>query len=339
MPQASILTRMTAVSDPVRCRMLRLLEQHELTVSELCAVLQLPQSTVSRHLRTLVDDDWLTARRDGTSRYYTMGDGELAPDARGLWRLVREQFAAGAGARQDDARVSEILARRRQKSREFFSSAAEEWDRLRVDLFGERLHMHALLGLVPEDWVVGDIGCGTGVVAQAVAPFVRRVVAVDGSREMLKAARRRLGPLENVEIRAGELERLPLADGELDAAILMLVLHHLPEPQKALAEAARVVKRGGRLVVVDMCPHDRAEYQQQMGHVWLGFSDKQMLRFLTAAGFEGCRIVALGADPAAKGPTLFAATARRGSLAAARDIDSPEDADLVRTEVNEGRRR
>jgi ArsR family transcriptional regulator len=307
---APILDRMAAVSDPIRCRMLRLVERHELTVSELCAVLQLPQSTVSRHLRTLLDDEWVTARRDGTSRYYSMGD-DLAPDARGLWQLIRGQVAESAGASHDDARVERVLAGRRSKSREFFSSAAEEWDRLRADLFGDRLHLQALVGLIAGDWVVGDLGCGTGAMAQALAPFVRAVVAVDSSREMLSAAKARVEGLANVQVRPGDLEALPIADGELDAAVMMLVLHHVPEPARALGEAARVLKPGGRLLVVDMWPHDRAEYQQQMGHVWLGFSDKQMRRLLRTAGFEGIRLVPLPVDPAAQGPTLFAAGAHR----------------------------
>jgi ArsR family transcriptional regulator len=325
--RAPILDRMAAVSDPQRCRLLRLLERHELTVSELCSVLQLPQSTVSRHLRTLLDDEWVTARRDGTSRYYSMSADDLAPDARRLWQLIGEQVAEGAGVAHDDARVERVLAGRRAKSQEFFSSAAEEWDRLRADLFGDRLHHQALLGLVPDEWVVGDLGCGTGAMAQALAPFVRRVIAVDGSPEMLRAAGRRLESVTNVEVRHGAIEALPVGDGELDAAVMMLVLHHLPEPGRALAEAARALKPGGRLLVVDMKPHDRAEYQQQMGHVWLGFSDHQVRRYLAAAGFEGVRLGPLPVDPVAQGPTLFAATARRAD-GAPRDPDSRLNDDL-----------
>jgi ArsR family transcriptional regulator len=314
-----ILDRMAALADPLRCRMLRLLEHHELTVSELCTVLQLPQSTVSRHLRTLLDDEWVTARRDGTSRYYSMSADDLAPDAGRLWQLIREQVAEGAGVRHDDARLERVLAGRRAKSQEFFSSAADEWDRLRGDLFGDRLHHQSLLGLIPDEWVVGDLGCGTGAMTQALAPFVARVIAVDGSVEMLRAAERRLEAVTNVEVRRGAIEALPIGDAELDAAVMMLVLHHVPEPGRALEEAARVLKPGGRLLVVDMNPHDRAEYQQRMGHVWLGFSDRQMRRFLGGAGFEGVRLAPLAVDSDAQGPTLFSATARRRD-GAARDL-------------------
>ena len=125
---------------------------------------------------------------------------------------------------------------------------------------------------------------------------------------MLQAAKRRLRELSTAEVRRGELEALPIADGELDAATLILVLHHLPDPSAALAEAHRVLKPGGRLVIADMLPHDREEYRLQMGHVWLGFSEEQTRRLLVAAGFDRIRISALAVNSAAKGPALFVAT-------------------------------
>jgi ArsR family transcriptional regulator len=114
-----------------------------------------------------------------------------------------------------------------------------------------------------------------------------------------------------VDLRQGDLEALPLAAAELDAAMLSLVLHYSPDPARALTEVARVVKPGGRLLVVDMLPHEREEYQQQMGHVWLGFSEKQVSRFLSGAGFDDIRMRPLPADPDAQGPTLFAAVATK----------------------------
>jgi ubiquinone/menaquinone biosynthesis C-methylase UbiE len=205
-----------------------------------------------------------------------------------------------------------VLGRRQSKSQEFFASAAGQWDRLRQDLFGRASYLYALPGLLDSRWVVGDLGCGTGQVAAALAPFVARVIAVDRSSDMLQAARRRLRDLPNVDVRRGELEALPIQDGELDAATLLLVLHHLPEPAEALAEAARVLRPGGRLLVSDMLPHDREEYRQQMGHVWLGFGDEPLRRLLGNAGFDDVRIAPMATDPDAKGPALFVASARRG---------------------------
>jgi ArsR family transcriptional regulator len=304
---APILDHMTALSDPTRCRMLLLLEKHELTVSELCSVLQMPQSTVSRHLKTLADDGWVTSRRDGTSRFYSMPVDDLDAAAARLWPLISEQVTSTRGAEQDERRLRSVLSRRRAKSQEFFASAAGGWDRLRGELFGDEFFLWAVLGLIDPTLVVGDLGCGTGQLTEVVAPHVSRVISVDGSDDMLDAARQRLSGATNVDIRQGELEGLPIESGELDVAMLSLVLHYSPEPPRALAEVGRVVRTGGRVLVVDMLPHDREEYQQQMGHVWLGFSDSQITRLLAGAGFENVRVRMLPVDPDAKGPALFAA--------------------------------
>jgi ArsR family transcriptional regulator len=310
---APILDHMTALSDPTRCRMLMLLEKHELTVSELCAVLQMPQSTVSRHLKTLSDDDWVASRRDGTSRFYSMPVDDLDSAAKRLWPLIREQVASTPGASQDDRRLRGVLTRRRAKSQEFFATAAGGWDHLRGELFGDEFFLWAVLGLIDPTLIVGDLGCGTGQLTETVAPYVRRVISVDGSADMLEAAKHRLGGAKNVELRQGDLESLPIDNGELDVAMLSLVLHYSPAPARALAEVGRVVRKGGRVLVVDMLPHEREEYQQQMGHVWLGFSERQISRFLTGAGFQDVRVRALPADPDAKGPALFAAVAVRST--------------------------
>jgi ArsR family transcriptional regulator len=307
----AVLEHMSALADSTRCRILVLLERNELTVSELCAVLQMPQSSVSRHLKTLADDAWVASRRDGTSRFYSMPMDDLDASARALWPIIREQVAQTTAAAHDDRRLRTVLNRRRATSQAFFASASARWDRIRGELFGEQFYLWALLGLIEPSLTVGDLGCGTGQLTETIAPHVRRVVAVDGSAEMLDAARARLTEVPNVELRQGDLEALPVAAGELDAAMLSLVLHYSPDPARALTEVARVVRPGGRLLLVDMQPHDRQDYQQQMGHVWLGFSEKQVARFLTGAGFEDIRVRALPADSDAMGPALFAAAATR----------------------------
>jgi ubiquinone/menaquinone biosynthesis C-methylase UbiE/DNA-binding transcriptional ArsR family regulator len=304
----AIFEDLSTLSDATRSRMLLLLERSELTVSELCAVLQLPQSTVSRHLKTLSDASWVSSRRDGTSRYYTLAVGDRNAHTRRLWSLLREQIGSTPGADQDARRLKGVLGRRQTKSEEFFASAAGQWDRLRRELFGAGSALHALPALLDPRWTVGDLGCGTGETSAALAPFVARTVAVDRSGEMLQAARRRLRDFPNADVRRGELASLPIADAELDAAIMMLVLHHVPDPAEVLREAARTVKATGRFVLCDMLPHDREEYKQQMGHVWLGFADDQLRRLLGGAGFENVRIVPLPADPTAKGPALFVAS-------------------------------
>ena len=299
-----VFDQLNILSEPTRSRLLHVLENRELTVTELCSVLQLPQSTVSRHLKLLNDDGWVTSRADGTSRYYRL-ETELDDAARQLWEIVRAQVADSAAGRQDARRVDGVLSDRRSRSQEYFSSVAGQWDAVRTDLFGERSPLVGMLALVDPRWIVADLGCGTGALTATIAPFVSQVVAVDASAAMLAAARRRLDGATNVDIRQGELESLPIDDGQVDAVVMSLVLHYIPEPAKALGEAARVLRSDGRLIVVDMMPHDREEYRQQMGHVWQGFSSEQMIDWLSTAGFAHTRYTPLPVDSEVKGPALF----------------------------------
>jgi len=248
---------------------------------------------------------------DGTSRLYRLAIDRLDPSARRLWSLVRDETAATPLAEQDDRRLEGVLAERQTRSQAFFASSAGQWDRLRREMYGDRFDLQALAGLLDADWTVGDLACGTGQVTTALAPFVRRVIAVDRSRAMLAAARKRLGSAEHVDLRQGTLEALPVDDRSLDAAVMSLALHYVSDPLAALRETARVLRPGGRLLVIDLLEHERQEYRQAMGHVWLGFGRDQMTGWLAEAGFENARVLPLPAAPQAQGPALLAATARR----------------------------
>ncbi len=316
MTEFPVFDHLSALADRTRGRMLRVLDGQELTVSELCDVLQLPQSTVSRHLKVLADAGWLSWRRDGTSRYYRAALGDQGSPRHALWLAVRGPIASSPRAAEDDRRLKVVLERRRMRSQAFFAAAAREWDRLREELFGRHFCERAMFGFFDPDWVIGDLGCGTGQVAAGIAPYVRRVIAVDASAEMLQAARRRLREFDNVAIRPGRLEALPIEDAELDGAVIVLVLHHLPQPGVVLREAARALKPRGRIVVVDMLPHDREAYRQEMGHIWLGFSEARITEELERAGFERVRVRALPPECDAKGPALFVAMAARAPVAA-----------------------
>src|SRR5215471_9383020 len=189
----AVIDQLLVLSDPIRVRMLAVLEGRELTVSELCDIVQLPQSTVSRHLKTLADGEWVNSRRDGTRRLYTLPLDDVDPSAKRLWQAIREQVTASAAAMHDSRRLKQVLAKRRTQSEAFFSSAAGQWDRLREELFGPNSHLLALGALLDPGAVVGDLGCGTGTVSEWLSPFCERVIAVDASREMLQAARENLG--------------------------------------------------------------------------------------------------------------------------------------------------
>ncbi len=304
----SIHDRLNELADATRCRLLGALERQELTVGELCHSLQLPQSTVSRHLRILSDEAWVTSRADGSTRWYRMAS-DLDDEARSLWALVREPMRATPAAVQDVARIDAVLAARRTRSEAFFATASAEWDAMRVSMFGARADLTAALALLDPSLVVGDLGCGTGELTAALAPHVAHVHAIDASAPMLAAATARVAHAPNVTLAQGTLESLPLDDASLDAAILLLVLHHVADPARALAEVRRVLRPNGRLLVADMRAHAHEEYRAGMGHVWLGFDADALTTWLERAGFRGVRYVPLPVDPSATGPALFTASA------------------------------
>lgn len=305
----SIHDRLTELADATRCRLLGALEEHELTVGELCTALQLPQSTVSRHLRILADETWVVSRADGATRWYRMSP-DLDIEARALWALVREPMRRTAAASQDSARIEAVLAARRTRSEAFFASTGAEWDSMRAGMFGARADLTAALALLEPSLVVGDLGCGTGELTASLAPHVAHVHAVDASPVMIAAARARLHGMPNVTAREGTLEALPLPDASLDAAILLLVLHHVADPERAIAETRRVLRPRGRLLIADMRAHSHEEYRSLMGHVWLGFDAGEMTRWLERSGFSDVRYAPLPVDPSATGPALFTMTAR-----------------------------
>lgn len=307
---ASLLGHLHSLGDETRLRLMALLTQSEFTVSELIAVVQLPQSSVSRHLKVLADDGWLDVRVDGTSRHYRMAS-TLPAGAGELWRVVQPGLAHAPWRTADQERARAVLADRRARAQEFFSRSAHQWDELRAELFGARSEIAALFGLLEPSWTVADLGGGTGVFAERVAPFVARVDVVDRSPEMLKAARGRLADRSNVAFHQGDLEALPLRAGSADLAVLLLVLHYVPEPPRVFAEAHRILKPGGRLLIVDMREHGREDYRHAMGHLWTGFSQEQLDPWLGEAGFTRYEHRGLAPEAAATGPLLFVGTATR----------------------------
>jgi len=294
---------MASLADPTRLRLLRLLERNELQVQELCDVLQLPQSSVSRHLKVLADEGWVGSRAQATTRLYRMAETDAG--ARRLWHLAKEQTNGWATAAQDNLRLARRLADRQPAAQAFFAGAAGQWDRLRSEMYGDAFTVAALLALLPPGWTVADLGCGTGHAAVALAPFVGRVIGVDQSAAMLKAARKRAGDLQNVDWRQGSLEALPLEDGSVDAALLLLALTYVAEPRAALCEAARILRPGGRLVAVDLLRHDREAFRRQMGQESLGFEPSGLETLAREAGLGSVTARSLPPEPKAKGPALL----------------------------------
>ena len=301
------LATLAQLGDLARARPLRLVEQAELGVGELAAAAQLPQSTVSRHLKALHEHGWIIKRSEGASSFYRLLPQSLDPDLRRLWENTRDRVASGPGFADDAARLSEVLASRRTDSQAFFGRVGGEWHEMRQELFGTGFGPEAMLGLLDPDWVVADLGCGTGDATERIAPVVREVIAVDREPAMLQACRKRLGSRNNIRFVEAALRSLPLENASLDAAVIMLVLHHLPDPVAVLTEISRVLRPGGRVLVVDMVSHEREEYRHDMGHQHLGFEESIVRGWTATAGFDRSTWRRLRPSPGGRGPGLFAA--------------------------------
>ncbi len=324
MKNEGIYQHLGLLSEPLRVRLLRLLQKEELAVGELTRILQVPQSTVSRHLKALALGGWVVRRTEGTSTWLRMATETLSEEALGLWQVVGHSQTHQLICDEDQQRLQTVLAARHIDSKSFFGRVASEWSSLRRALFGADFTFPALLSMLPEHWVVGDLGCGTAEVAELVAPAVRKVIAVDREQAMLEAAAARLDGVDNVELRCGDLAALPIEDGALDAAICALVLHHIANPGQVLTEVRRALTPQGRAVIVDMVEHDRAVYRRTMGHHHLGFSPERLEALARSAGLELAHWRTLPIDNEAQGPGLFVATLRP-SDASASDASTKSD--------------
>jgi ArsR family transcriptional regulator len=307
----TLLAWMDCLADPTRLRILRILERHELGVAELCDVLQMPQSTVSRHLKLLGEQGWVQSRRQGTNHLYEMILDELTAPARKLWLIAREQTESWATLSQDELRLGRVLSRREQDSQSFFAGAAAEWDQIRNELYGHRFDLHAVLPLLPPDYTVADLGCGAAQLAVELSKHVKQVIGVDNSAEMLKAARKRTNGTPNLDLRKGDLASLPIKDGEADAALMILALTYVADPQSALNEMSRILKTGGKAILVDLLLHDRDDFRRQLGQKHPGFDPIDLKKMFANAGVSNVTVRPLPPDPNVKGPALFVATAQK----------------------------
>jgi ArsR family transcriptional regulator len=299
-----LLETMSCLADGTRLRLLRLLELQELGVGELGQVLQLPQPTVSRHLKTLADAKLVISRREGTSNLYRMLLDELSPAARDLWLVARERTSAWPELQQDTRRLTQLLTEKQSASQAFFANAATEWDKLRGELYGEAFTTAALLSLLPSTAVVADLACGTGTAAALLAPHVGQVIGIDNSPEMLTAARSRCAGMPNVQIRRGDLTELPIDAASCDAAMLLLALTYVAEPAQAIDDAVRVLRPGGKLVIVDLLPHGREDFRRKMNQLHAGFSAGQVQGWLAGKLVE-VKTIELSSRPESKGPALL----------------------------------
>jgi len=288
----SVFPILSALSEPVRARILALVEVEELGVKELQDTLQLPQSTISRHLKVLVDRGLVQRRSAGTQSLVRIASLDAPTTA--IWQSVTASL--GNVREADLARMRTVLSLSRADGEDFFGRHASRWDALREDLFGHDFVLPTLLALL-DDVTVADLGCGTGAMLAALSGV--RAIGVDREPAMLEVARKRV---PDADLRCGRLDDLPIEDDELDAALLVLVLHHVEDLGLVFSELRRVLKPWGRAIVLDMVEHDRAEFRRTMGHKHLGFSVERLVAL--AGGLRLASHVALKRGEGALGPGL-----------------------------------
>ncbi|HET7695178.1 MAG TPA: metalloregulator ArsR/SmtB family transcription factor [Vicinamibacterales bacterium] len=288
------------LGDDARLRILRLLEAERLNVSELTAILGIAQSGVSRHLGLLKEAGLVEERKEAGFTFFSLAPA-LQSGANGfgpIWPVLRAHFDAVAGSpegRADAARLEEV---RRVRRENFDEHGAADEHRQIVPGRSWAAWARALGHLLPE-LDVADLGCGEGYLTIEASRFARRVIAVDRSEAVLerakslaavKLARRSPGERGEIEWTRGEIENLPLEDESVDVALLSQALHHAEDPDAALREAVRILRSGGRVLLLELRRHEEAWVRERLGDKWLGFEDDELRAMLERAGLSGVKI-------------------------------------------------
>lgn len=313
MKEASALYRL--LGDEARLRLLRVLSRERLNVTELTGVLGLAQSGVSRHLGLLKDAGLVVEERDGGFSYYRAGARPGADAA--LAAILQAQFEASSAdpaVRADEARLQEVLRLRKEN---FDAHAGPDTRDARQLVPGRSWAAWSrALGLLMPPVKVADLGCGEGYLTMEAARWAARVVAVDRSETVLDRAKAlaRRRRVSNVIWKKGDLERLPMQDASVDIAMLSQALHHARDPARAVAEAARVTRPGGRVLLLDLRAHDEEWVRAKLGDRRLGFEDDELRRMLTAAGLADVQ-VRVGARKAGDPFTVLIASGRKTQAA------------------------
>jgi DNA-binding transcriptional ArsR family regulator len=284
----SAATRFRLLGDEARLRILRILAVERLNVTELTAILGIAQSGVSRHLGLLREHGLVEERKEGGYSYYRLADRNGDATKASLWTLLQAEFESGAAdpvARADTARLQEVLRLRKE------SFATHGDTRQLVPGRSWAAWARALGHLLPA-WEVADLGCGEGYLTVEAARWARQVIAVDRSLEVLDRARAlaRRRRVSNIEWRQGELEAVPLADASVDLTLLSQALHHAAAPAQALAEAVRITRRGGRVLVLELKRHAEEWVQERLGDHWLGFEDDELGDLMRDAGLVDVKV-------------------------------------------------
>jgi ubiquinone/menaquinone biosynthesis C-methylase UbiE len=281
---ASILKSLRVLSDPVRLRLMLLLVEEELMVAELQEILGLAQSRISTNLAQLKSEDLVRDRRVGKNIFYSAAE-DLWPAAVAVFDAAREELKEAA---VDKAHLAFTLRKRKDKAAEYFNHLAGKFGRAYVPGRSWQALSHALLRLLPP-MVIADLGAGEGTLSQLLARSAKQVIAVDNSEKMVEFGSQlaKEHGFPNLEYRLGEIEEPPIEAATVDLALFSQALHHAATPQKALHSAHKILRSGGRVLILDLLSHTHEKTRELYGHVWLGFSEIELQQMLKKSGFSG----------------------------------------------------
>ena len=287
---ASILKNLRLITDPTRVRILRLLKQEELSVVELQEILGMGQSRISTHLSQLKRQRMVEARRSGKNVIYAFNrDPEEFPE--GLVSTLELAASEVEETTEDEAALALLLTKRKDKARAYFDELAGKFGRSYVPGRSWKSLAETLIKLMPP-MVIADLGAGEGTLSQLLAQKAKKVIAVDNSEKMVAygADLAREHGYDNLEYRTGDIEAPPIDTETVDLAIFSQALHHAAKPNLAIKEAFRIIKPGGKLMILDLLRHQFEEARDVYADVWLGFTELEISRFLEQSGFEEIEI-------------------------------------------------
>ena len=295
---ASTINFLRLLADPTRLRLLLLLEQEELSVAELQDILGMGQSRISSHLAQLKRAGVVEDRRAGKNVYYGLTNGrKLDPQHAKVSELTRVLAREMPETKRDRTALKVVLRKRQDKAREYFDQLAGRFGRSHCPGRSWQALAHTMIALLPP-LTVADLGAGEGTVSQLLAKNARKVIAVDNAPKMVEVGAQlaKKHGFKNLEYRLGDIENPPIEKNSVDLAIFSQALHHAIHPERAIAAAYRILKKGGRVVVLDLLSHRFEKARELYADHWLGFSEVQMHQWLEEAGFTGIEVTVVSRE-------------------------------------------